>query len=228
MKLHSSRLLKIAESITLYKKGTILADIGTDHAYLPCFLYSRNVIDLAYACDIAEGPLKSSQATIASEHLEGHVIPLLGDGLNPVADKKTDMIAICGMGGMLMSQILDAHPELLKDHRFFLQANTAIDLLREYLMQRDMRIIDEFMVKDGHHIYEIIVTEHDSHVSYSQEDLIFGPCLRVKRGDLFMAKWQHELMVQKRILAQLDRHHERYSTILAYHDLIERELNNAG
>lgn len=228
MKLHSARLLKIAECIARYKKGTILADIGTDHAYLPCFLYSQNIIDLAYACDIAKGPLESSQATIDSEHLNGHVIPLLGDGLDPIANKNTDMIAICGMGGLLMSQILDAHRELLKNHRFFLQANTAIDLLREYLVRHDMAIIDEFMVKDGHHIYEIIVSEYGSHVSYSQEDLIFGPCLRVKRGDLFMAKWQHERDVQKRILAQLDVHHERYATILAYHNMIERELNNAG
>ena len=75
MKLKSKRLLKIAECIKNYKKGNILADIGTDHAYLPCFLFKEKAISHAYACDVAEGPLHSSMATIAQEEVEGHVIP---------------------------------------------------------------------------------------------------------------------------------------------------------
>lgn len=228
MKLHSKRLLKIAECITQYKKRNILADIGTDHAYLPCFLYGEGVISSAYACDVAKGPLLSSQATIDAEKMNGHVIPLLGDGLDPIADKKTDMIAICGMGGLLVSQILDRHVEMLENHRFFLQVNTAIDLLREYLMNHDMMIADEFMVKDGHHIYEIIVSFKQTRVSYSREDLVFGPVLRQKRGELFIEKWQHELSVYQRILDQMDPRQKKYAAISDYYHMIERELQNAG
>lgn len=69
------------------------------------------------------------------------------------------MISICGMGGLLMSEILDAHLDYVEDKILFLQANTAIDLLREYLMNHNLQIIDEALVKDAHHIYEIMVVK---------------------------------------------------------------------
>ncbi|MEE3308307.1 class I SAM-dependent methyltransferase, partial [Sharpea azabuensis] len=112
MKLHSKRLLAIAKAIAQHKQGTILADIGTDHAYLPCFLYDQGVIEKAYACDVAEGPLASSKQTIIANHMEGKIIPLLGNGLDPIVNEDVDMISICGMGGMLMIEILDAHNEM--------------------------------------------------------------------------------------------------------------------
>ena len=132
MKLHSKRLLAIAKAIAQHKQGTILADIGTDHAYLPCFLYDQGVIEKAYACDVAEGPLASSKQTIIANHMEGKIIPLLGNGLDPIVNEDVDMISICGMGGMLMIEILDAHNEM-HNHRFFLQANNGLAELRAYL-----------------------------------------------------------------------------------------------
>ena len=152
MKLHSKRLLAIAKAIAQHKQGTILADIGTDHAYLPCFLYDQGVIEKAYACDVAEGPLASSKQTIIANHMEGKIIPLLGNGLDPIVNEDVDMISICGMGGMLMIEILDAHNEM-HNHRFFLQANNGLAELRAYLAGHHFCIIDEDLVEDAHHIY---------------------------------------------------------------------------
>lgn len=224
MKLHSQRLLAIAHLIEEHKQGDILADIGTDHAYLPCFLYGEKVISHAYACDVASGPLSSSQETIAREHMEEAVIPLLGNGLDPVCDKPVDMISICGMGGLLISEILDAHQERLEGPLFILQANTAIDLLREYLMTHDMEIIDETLVKDVHHIYEIIVTKRSVNVHYEKKDLLFGPVLRMKKGPLFEEKWKRELKIQKRILTSLKEEHKRYQEVRDMISLIEESL----
>lgn len=224
MKLKSKRLLKIAECIKNYKKGNILADIGTDHAYLPCFLFKEKAISHAYACDVAEGPLHSSMATIAQEEVEGHVIPLLGDGLAPIVDKDVDMISICGMGGLLMTQILDRHPEKMETARFFLQANTAIDLLREYLMKHDMRIIYEDVVKDAHHIYEIIIVEKGKDVSYTKEELIFGPVLMKKKDPLFIEKWQKQLVSQSNILKGLPQTNEKYQEVKDMVDLIKKVI----
>ena len=224
MKLKSKRLLKIAECIKNYKKGNILADIGTDHAYLPCFLFKEKTITHAYACDVAEGPLQSSKATIAQEDVKEHVIPLLGDGLAPIVDKDVDMISICGMGGLLMTQILDCHPEKMETARFFLQANTAIDLLREYLMKHDMRIIDEDIVKDAHHIYEIIIAEKGKDVSYTKEELFFGPVLMKKKDPLFIEKWQKQLVGQTNILKGLPETHEKYQEVKDMVDLIKKVI----
>ncbi|WP_173437721.1 tRNA (adenine(22)-N(1))-methyltransferase, partial [Sharpea azabuensis] len=197
MKLHSKRLLAIAKAIAQHKQGTILADIGTDHAYLPCFLYDQGVIEKAYACDVAEGPLASSKQTIIANHMEGKIIPLLGNGLDPIVNEDVDMISICGMGGMLMIEILDAHNEM-HDHRFFLQANNGLAELRAYLAGHHFCIIDEDLVEDAHHIYEYMVVEKGEMV-LDEDDLLFGSINRQKKTELFRKKWQFELNVQKKI-----------------------------
>lgn len=226
MKLKNKRLLCVIEAIKAHKRGEILADIGTDHAYLPCFLYNHHIIKKAYACDIAEGPLSSSKQTIQETQADG-VEALLGDGLDPIVEKQVDMIAICGMGGLLMSQILDAHVSMLEDHLFFLQANTAIDLLREYLEKHNMAIIDEYNVKDAHHIYEVIVAQKESNVHYTKEDLIFGPVLRKQKNALFYEKWERILNTQNKILAQMDPTHDKYGEVVSYKQMIEQELKKA-
>ena len=62
----------IADLIIKYKQGEILADIGTDHAYLPCYLVEKGILDKAYACDIASGPINASIETIKQYQLESH------------------------------------------------------------------------------------------------------------------------------------------------------------
>lgn len=223
MKLHSKRLSKVAWMIEEHKQGTILADIGTDHAYLPCFLLDEKIITSAYACDVAEGPLSSSKETIQSLHLEDQVIPLLGNGLDPIIDKKVDMISICGMGGLLMSEILDAHLDYVEDKILFLQANAAIDLLREYLMNHNLQIIDEALVKDAHHIYEIMAVKK-GHQELDEKDILFGPVLRKQKDPLFIEKWERELKIQRRILDSLNTEHEKYAKVSHSIALIEEVL----
>lgn len=223
----SKRLDMISRLVEKYKHGEVLADIGSDQGYLPCDLVSRNVMKKAYACDIAEGPLNASKENIQLNHLENKVIPLLGSGMNPIIDKKVDMISISGMGGILMVEILDEYKDLLKNYRFVLQANVGIEVLREYLSQRNLKIIDEDIVKDAHHIYEVIVCEYGNDVYLSQEDIYFGPVLRRKRNPLFIEKWQYNLGIQKKILSSLDQAHPKYKEVLSLINMIEGELNES-
>lgn len=222
MKLHSKRLLAIAKAIAQHKQGTILADIGSDHAYLPCFLYDQGVIEKAYACDVAEGPLASSKQTIIANHMEGKIIPLLGNGLDPIVNEDVDMISICGMGGMLMIEILDAHNEM-HDHRFFLQANNGLAELRAYLAGHHFCIIDEDLVEDAHHIYEYMVVEKGEMV-LGEDDLLFGPINRQKKTELFRKKWQFELNVQKKIIASLPEGHPKRINVTQMIEKIEKVL----
>ena len=224
----SKRLQAIADLIIKYKQGTILADIGTDHAFLPCYLVEKGMITKAYACDIASGPIRASKETIQTHHLEDSVIPLLGSGLNPIVDRDVDMISICGMGGKLTVDILNEHRELFDDHLFVLQSNIGLEVLKEYLYQQQMEIIDEGIVKDAHHIYEIIVCyKSKTPLEWTENDLYFGPCLRKTKAPLFYEKWQRQLQTQKNILAQLDSHHMRYQEVSHLIDLIEGEFNES-
>lgn len=221
----SKRLQAIADLIIKYKQGEILADIGTDHAYLPCYLVEQGVIEKAYACDIASGPINASIETIQTYQLEKKVIPLLGSGMNPIIDKKVDMISICGMGGKLTIDILDEHKEFLDHHRLILQSNIGLEFLREYLFQNHIKMIDEDIVEDAHHIYEIIVCEKtDENIIYNEKDIYFGPCLRKNKSELFYKKWHHQLEVQYRILQSLDVAHPKYQDVLHKIKMIEGEL----
>lgn len=222
----SKRLQAIADLIIKHKNGEILADIGTDHAYLPCYLVENKVISKAYACDIAEGPIKASMETIQTNNLENDVIPLLGSGMSPICDKTVNMISICGMGGKLTIDILEENKHLLDDHLFILQSNIGLEFLREYLYKNNMEIIDEGIVKDASHIYEIIVTKKtDKVLEYNLKDLYFGPVLRRNKNDLFYEKWNRQLEVQNRILSSLNEEHEKYKEVTEFKALIEGELN---
>ena len=221
----SKRLDAISKLVEKYKKGEVLADIGTDHGYLPCDLVSRGIIEKAYACDVAEGPLNASKENIQVNHLENKVIPLLGSGMNPIIGKKVDMISIAGMGGILMVEILDEYRDLLMNYRFVLQANVGIEILREYLSKKNLKIIDEDIVEDAHHIYEIIVCEYSKDSCLSLEDCYFGPVLRKNKNDLFYKKWDRMLNQQKKILSSLDKEHPKYKEVLSLIKMIEGELN---
>lgn len=221
----SKRLDAISKLVEKYKHGEVLADIGTDHGYLPCDLVSRGIFSKAYACDVAEGPLNASKENIQLNQLENKVIPLLGSGMNPIIGKKVDMISIAGMGGILMVEILDEYRDLLKNYRFVLQANVGIEVLREYLDKNNLKIIDEDIVQDAHHIYEIIVCEYGKDVFYNREDYYFGPILRQNKNDLFYKKWNRMLATQKKILSSLNENHPKYKEVLSLIEMIEGELN---
>lgn len=221
----SKRLDAISRLVEKYKKGEVLADIGTDHGYLPCDLVSRGILDKAYACDVAEGPLNASKENIQINKLENRVIPLLGSGMNPIIGKKVDMISIAGMGGILMVEILNEYKDLLMNYRFVLQANVGIEILREYLSHNNLRIIDEDIVEDAHHIYEIIVCEYGEDSRLSIEDCYFGPVLRKNKNDLFYKKWKRMLNQQKKILSSLNKEHPKYIEVLSLVNMIEGELN---
>ena len=99
----SKRLQLIADVISKYKQGSVLAGMGSDHGYLQWYLVKNKIITCAYACDVAQGPLDSAKETIKQYGLEDKVFALLGNGLNPILDREVDMISIAGMGSYLIS-----------------------------------------------------------------------------------------------------------------------------
>ena len=212
----SKRLELLAYLVEKHKKGNILADIGTDHAYLPCYLIEKNIIDKAYACDVAKGPFAASLSTIRQYHFEENVEALLGDGLDPILDKEVDIVTIAGMGSFLIVEILEKNKAYLnKVKQFYLQPNANTDHLRKYLFANDWIIIDEQMVKDAGHIYEVMVVtaRKNKAITYNQKDEEFGPILINNQTPLFKEKWQKQYQVYKRIQNTLSQDHPRYHEI---------------
>ncbi len=223
----SKRLQLLADLIKKHSRGTVLGDIGSDHGYLPCYLVKNEVVSLAYACDIATKPLQKAMEAIVDNDLEKVVIPLLGNGIAPLLGKEVDMISISGMGGHLICDIIEAHKDYAKNVKvFFLQANSNIDHLREYLFANQFEIIDEEMVKEAGHIYEVlVVVNKENDDVYCTSDIQFGPILRTNQSPLFKEKWKNQHIAFTKIRNSLEKEHPKYKEIEEHLKRIECVLH---
>ena len=124
-----------------------LADIGTDHGYIPAALLRIKKIDQAIAVDISEGPLARARRTAERYGLEERVDFRLGDGLSVLAPGDADVIVIAGMGGDTIVDILSAAPWSLYGPLLLLQPMSRAELLRKWLWKRGARLCSEQLVQ---------------------------------------------------------------------------------
>lgn len=135
------RLLSVAKFV---RQGAVFADVGTDHGYLPLFLLSEGRIERAICSDINEGPLESARANAVADGLEGRVKFYLTDGAAALSGEDIDDLAICGMGGELIADIIDRAPFLRNGNiRLILQPMSRQGQLREYLFTHGYKIEEE-------------------------------------------------------------------------------------
>ena len=147
--------LKLVAS--LVRDQTIVADIGTDHAFLPVWLVQTGKCKGAIACDINSGPLESAQKTIELYQSGESIQTRLCNGLDDVHADEVDDIIIAGMGGVLISDIL-SRAVWVRDPRIqlVLQPMTAQEELREYLCKEGFNILHEDLAKEGNKLYLVI------------------------------------------------------------------------
>jgi len=192
----SKRLERVAAHVPA---GARLADIGSDHGYLPVALMRRGVIAAAVAGEVALTPLRAAERTVRENGLEQQIIVRLASGLAAIEPgDRVDAITICGMGGETIRDILEAGKARLKGHeRLILQPNGGEQPLRRWLMENGYRISFEELLRENLFFYEIIVAERDAAVSYSAQELYFGPLQMQTRSPVFIQKWQR-MLTQKR------------------------------
>lgn len=180
----SSRLHKVADMIT---SGLIVADIGTDHGYIPIYQVLTGKTDTAYACDVAEGPLGRAADNIRLYKAEDKVKALLSDGLVALKDIETDIpesIVIAGMGGSLICRILsDGRDAAVKAKELVLSPHSEWYEVRMFLQDNGYVIADEDMLKEDGKYYVIIKAVHaDAEaMRLTDEELRFGPVLMQKK-----------------------------------------------
>ena len=172
----SPRLAAIAGRVP---PGSRLADIGTDHAYLPAYLILEGTISSAVASDVNRGPLDRGRETARLAGVEEKIDFRLSDGLKGLGEDEADVIVIAGMGGELISRILSDAP-WTKGKLLLLQPMIAQPELRRWLNGNDYRIERETVVREGQKLYVILTVRGGADEPYSIGELWAG---RQRRGE---------------------------------------------
>ncbi|WP_042458494.1 tRNA (adenine(22)-N(1))-methyltransferase [Neobacillus dielmonensis] len=202
----SARLNTVAKYVA---KGARLADIGSDHAYLPCYLAKNNEIVFAIAGEVAVGPYQSAQRHVVAEGLSEVISVRLGDGLEVIQPGEVDCITIAGMGGALITSILEKGKEKLGSvTRLILQPNISAETIRKWLIENGWELIAEEILEEDGKIYEVLTAEKGNVLRPYRGNLelgvLVGPYLVENQTNAFYKKWTAEIDNWQRILMQLN------------------------
>lgn len=180
------------------RDGVKIADIGTDHAYLPIWLLLNGKIESALACDINEGPLNSGKADVLRYDLSDKITLRLSDGLENVEECEADDIIIAGMGGELISRILsDCSWAKNKLKRFILQPMTKCEVLIKWLYESGFEIIEQKACECDKKHYTVMVAKYT------------GNCTTPSRSFLYLGKLDTEDENSKAYLSHIVSHLEK-------------------
>ena len=154
----SKRLQKVADTVN---KSNIVADIGTDHAYVPIYLVKNKVANKAIAADISQGSCKKAQLNVNNKHLNHLIDVRCGNGLEVIkADEIIDTIIIAGMGGLMTISVLESNKKAVNNARqLVLQPQKDIYKVRQYVHSIGYKITNETMLVDNNKYYNIINAE---------------------------------------------------------------------
>lgn len=208
----------------LVPQGCVLADIGTDHAYLPVWLLEQGKIARAIAGDIAEGPCLAAKNTVSMHGMKGKVEVRLGSGLKVLQAGEADCIAIAGMGASTMIEILEADmPLAVEAKRLVLQPMAGAASLRKWLCQNGWCIVAEDLVADGRHLYEIIVAERGESASFSDAALEIGPQLMEAKHPLLAQQFAKQINNYKKLLTSMGKSEQARASekYLAWEKLVQ-------
>lgn len=196
----SKRLGAVAN---LAGEARVVADVGTDHGYIPVYLISSGKAEKAIAMDVNEGPLLRAKEHIRQFHLDAQIETRLSDGLIGLQPKEAEVLVIAGMGGALMMRILDEGKDAAHAaKRLVLQPQSELLSFRRYLMEHGYQITEEDMVYEDGKFYSMMAARwaQDGTRNAYVEDDVRGEWAKIgssslKYGALLIAR-RHPVLRQ--------------------------------
>ncbi|AFS69950.1 MULTISPECIES: tRNA (adenine(22)-N(1))-methyltransferase TrmK [Exiguobacterium] len=203
---------RLQKVVSYIPQGAVLADIGSDHAFVPCYCIQQNLVERAIAGEVNLGPMEAAQAQVALVQLEEKIEVRLGSGLTVLRPGEATAITIAGMGGTLIATILEeGKTHLSGEERLILQPNVDAVDVRKWLLANGYALLSEAIVKENEKIYEILVAQKGEESLYADNlerrewELFFGPQLTREKAPAFVEKWQTEKQKRQYILEQMRR-----------------------
>ena len=200
----SKRLYAVAGLVT---EGASVADIGTDHGYVPIYLVKNKIASKVIAMDINRGPLERARMHIIGHGLKGQIETRLSDGLKMVRPGEVDGMIAAGMGGALVIKILEDSKEVVNSLKFaILQPQSEISKVRKYLHDNGLVIVEEDMVEEDGKFYPMMKVVHGEPEKYAEYEYIYGKKLLEKKHPVLQKYLLREQYIQESIVEQLSRH----------------------
>ncbi len=235
----SERLQAVADFVTPQSR---LADVGTDHAYVPIYLAEKKIITRAIAMDVVDGPLQRARENIAAHRLEAVIETRKSDGLEALKPGEADTVVIAGMGGLLICRILEQGREVADTVReWVLEPQSDTDKVRQYLLDHAYTIRDEHMVLEDGKYYPILkaytgkqeVEENSDETPYSAVELLYGRYLLRKKHPALRQYLEKEILTYRKLLKNLsgapgERARAREQEVAKCLALAEQALQMAG
>ena len=160
------------------EKGAVVADIGTDHGYLPIYLVQEGIARSAIAMDLRKGPLDKAKKHICDNCLEDRIQTRLSDGLEKLSANEADIITICGMGGRLIADIVTKGMNVItRNTTLIVSPQSEVGDFRHFLVSQRLVVDDEKMLKeDGKYYFIIKCRKSDENVysEYSETQYQYG------------------------------------------------------
>ncbi|MER2029167.1 MAG: tRNA (adenine(22)-N(1))-methyltransferase TrmK [Solibacillus sp.] len=230
--MNAQKLSKRLETVASFvPTGAIVADIGSDHAYLPCYLVHKGIAARAVAGEVVKGPYESAVKQVRTEGLTDKITVRMADGLAAVeeADEIT-AVTIAGMGGPLIVSILEKHPQALKTvTRLILQPNIHAKAIREWAIANGWAIQDEVILEEDGKIYEVLVLQRGE-MKLNEAQTLLGPKLMETKVPVFIEKWSREIANWQRVQQAISEaektpeNQEKYEQLTHYIKMVQEAI----
>ncbi len=221
----SERLSVVASFV---EREAVVADIGSDHAYLPTYLVKKGIVRKAIAGEVVAGPYESALRNVQKEGVANAVTVRLADGLSAIEEQDgVDTVTIAGMGGPLIASILENGKDRLHTvKRIIAQPNIHAKSIREWAVANGWELRQERILKEDKKIYEVLVLERGI-ATYDELELLVGPFLLAEKSDIFQEKWTNEIAEWHQIVLSMDKA-EKTPAVLEKKEQLMRVIHLVG
>ncbi len=218
---------RLQAAASLVRQGAVVADIGSDHAYLPIYLCLSGIISSAVASDINEGPVINARENVAENHLCDKIQVKRADGLKGLEDYTFDTVCVCGMGGELIFDIINCETVKKRKPELILQPMSSIHDLSYLLAKTGFVTVDDVLVNEGSKIYRVMKVLYTG-IPYSVSPIeAYIGSINLRRADSVTLEYVKRVrQTNKKIIASKQSAGSDVSCEQLLEDEIENYLNN--
>ncbi len=214
---------RLSAAASLVKGGGIVADIGTDHGYLPIYLIQSGKIEKAIAADIGKMPLENARKSVAQYELADRIELRLSDGLNSFRENEVDEIVFAGMGGTLIAEKLKETPWIKNEkYHFVFQPQSRAEDLREFLFANGFEIGEEIATREGNRFYIALDAFYKGEArEFTVADCFLGKLPKTEEAKIHIGKQINRLQKRYDATAKIGKEDaELFKTIQELRDFL--------